>query len=77
LDSDALPLSIDLEQFEYNVVWLEWIDYRDPCCGEPPISVNGTIDSITIFTTVPEPGTLALLGLGLLGLSLKRRRSAN
>src|SRR5688572_17192583 len=36
LDSDALPLSIDLEQFEYNVIWLEWIDFRDPCCGHPP-----------------------------------------
>ena len=47
-----------------------------------PIAANSDyigIDTVTFTggTSVPEPGTLALFGLGLAGLSLSRRRKAN
>lgn len=38
-------------------------------------SINGSLD-VVFNSTVPEPGTVALAGLGLIGLALNRRRKA-
>ncbi|MEW5786366.1 MAG: PEP-CTERM sorting domain-containing protein [Pseudomonadota bacterium] len=44
-------------------------------CANDAILATGTIDTVTTFS-VPEPGTLALLPLGLLGMLAFRRKSA-
>lgn len=79
---DGLPFSIEwgsggAADFQ-NVGAIELKLYNTGTCyqsGAPcPVSVDLNIDSIT--KAVPEPSVLALLGLGLFGLGIMRRKAA-
>lgn len=39
-----------------------------------PVQFGGEVEELPVILHVPEPGSLALLGLGLLGIGLSRRR---
>ena len=67
---DSLPTSLDLNDFSSAVIDL----FGDNGPDNPSFSVLGDITSLR-SVSLPEPGTLGLLGFGLLGSVWLRRRS--
>ena len=68
----------DFQQFILGPGWTDLISVEFVGTGVPPSpdeqNNNFVLDNLAVAT--PEPGTLALLGLGLAGLGFTRRRRA-
>ncbi|VAW85027.1 hypothetical protein MNBD_GAMMA17-839, partial [hydrothermal vent metagenome] len=70
-DNDSLPLSppdiADFTEAGFGYV------LRDPF-GPVVLSVIGTLTELTLVSTIPEPASLALMSLGLVGLGFAHRK---
>lgn len=54
--------------------WIRWTDFNI-ASSDDGLAIDDFALTARGITSVPEPGTLALLGLGLAGLAAKRRRN--
>ncbi len=69
-DNDSLPLSPpDIADFAEARFGYAVTDFFGPVV----LSVVGTLTELTLVSTIPEPTSLALMSLGLIGLGFARR----
>jgi hypothetical protein len=69
-DSDNIPQFIEAT----TQLRINWTSLGEYAVGANNDFVNPIESGIVTVTRVPEPGTLALLGIGLAGMGLARRR---
>jgi len=63
--------TIDTTWAAGDTLWLRWVE-RNDAGNDHGLAIDNF--SLTAGRAIPEPGTLALLGLGLAGLAATRRR---
>lgn len=76
---DFDPTTVDFSQLDLGLSALTFsTDIRDYYLTLPAAQIQFTVDGVPLSNSVPEPGTLALFGAGLLSLvATRRRRSAS
>ena len=72
--SDALLIGFDLTSFQSGDEVTFRVIINSPTAGGEQLFLAG-IGAPAPISAVPEPGTLALLGLGLIGITITRRRT--